>query len=415
MNCEYRTSNREHRAAGSQLVLAFLAFLAFLAVIAPSARAADLHELTTRHYRIHTDLDSALADDLARRLDAMYDEYTRRLADFRSSGDSPLLDAYLFRQQSDYIAFTGSKLANTGGVFMQRRNILAAFLEGQGRDGLRRTLQHEAFHQFAVAIHPNLPAWLNEGIAQLFEEGIWLGDRFSVGQVPPRRLRQLQDDMQQRRLIPFRTFLNLSNKQWTDNLSADSSLGATQYNQAWAMVHFLVQARNDAGVEKYRARFINLLKLLHAGVDPAAAFTQSFSGNLDGFQDRFVEYIRRLKPTPEAAYIEHLDILADLLREFHTHERSFSDMRSFRQTVIAAGCRLNYTRGPLRWTTDPNPLIYFCDLAGRQLDGDQLLLQPRRDAALPDLILRIDNLQFRTHFHMENSNIDHEMLIESRR
>ena len=63
-------------------------------------------------------------------------------------------------------------MKNTGGVFMSGRNLLASFLGDLGRDSLRRTLQHEAFHQFAhTVISPDTPVWLNEGLAQVFEEG----------------------------------------------------------------------------------------------------------------------------------------------------------------------------------------------------------------------------------------------------
>src|SRR6185295_13641529 len=135
---------------------------------------------------------------LARRMDAMFDDYSRRLADFNPDRRAKF-EVYLFKKRSDYLTFTKNKVPNTGGVFMPGRDTLAAFLEGQGRDALRRTLQHEAFHQFAFnAISPNLTPWVNEGLATVFEEGIFMGRSFSLGQVPPRRVRQLQYDIQRR-------------------------------------------------------------------------------------------------------------------------------------------------------------------------------------------------------------------------
>src|SRR2546423_868648 len=56
----------------------------------PPARAEhpppNLRLLHSAHYRIYTDLDAPLAEDLSRRMDAMYEEYSRRLADFRAPG-----------------------------------------------------------------------------------------------------------------------------------------------------------------------------------------------------------------------------------------------------------------------------------------------------------------------------------------
>src|SRR5215211_1090503 len=131
-----------------------------LVLCANAARAADavnLRVMDTRHYRIHTDLERRFAEELGRRMDAMYDDYSRRLQDFTPTDETTgKFEVYLFKRREQYLGFTKNKVPNTGGVFMPARNTLAAFLEGQGRDALRRTLQHEAFHQFAYSlIHPD--------------------------------------------------------------------------------------------------------------------------------------------------------------------------------------------------------------------------------------------------------------------
>src|SRR3954451_13039725 len=138
----------------------------------------DLRLIRSKSYLIHTDLDDALVYDLGTRMDAMYAEYSRRESDFNVRDERQPLDVYLFNHKSDYTTFTDSRYLHTGGVFMAAKNQLAAYLEGQ-RDTLRRTLQHEAFHQFAYkALGANMPIWINEGMAQLFEEAIWTGDGF---------------------------------------------------------------------------------------------------------------------------------------------------------------------------------------------------------------------------------------------
>jgi hypothetical protein len=121
-----------------------------LMIWSPDAWAgqAELRVVRSKHYLIHSDLDDALLFELGSRMDAMYDEYSRRMSDFDLHEERKPLDAYLFNRKSDYTTFTDSKYLHTGGVFMAGKNQLAAYLEGQ-RDTLRRTLQHEAFHQFA--------------------------------------------------------------------------------------------------------------------------------------------------------------------------------------------------------------------------------------------------------------------------
>jgi hypothetical protein len=208
-------------------------FVVALLLISPllparASSAAQLRGVRSAHYLIRTDLDAELTGDLARRMDAMYDEYSHRFASFKSTSPAPRLEVYLLQRQEDYLRLTADRLKNTGGVYIPRRNLLAAFLEGQGRDGLRRTLQHEAFHQFAYnELSQNLPIWLNEGLAQMFEEGIWNGRRFQLAQVPPRRLRQLQADVKNHRLLEVKALMGMTPEQWALNLMNDHDLGAT--------------------------------------------------------------------------------------------------------------------------------------------------------------------------------------------
>ena len=391
-----------------------LAFTLVYTCWALDARA-NSRGIETTHYRIHSDIDPVLADDLARRMEVMFDQYARRFSTFAQPPDHERLEVYLFRSKNDYTRFTSDRFPNTGGVFIPRRKLLAAFLENQGRDGIRRTLQHEAFHQFAFAtIGPEIPIWLNEGLAQVFEEGLSTGSQFMIGQIPPRRLRQLQQDMQDRQLVPFRKLLAMTNEQWSQNLR-DRDLGSTQYNQAWAMAHFLVFAADESGEPRYRARLIEMLRLIRAGDDAQTAFVSAFSDNIDGFQDRFVEWARQIKPTREAEFMENQVVLADMLTTLKSQSHTFDDVASFRKTVMDNKYKLQYSRGMLDWSSADDPSVYFLDGWGRQMQADRLYFMHRRGAPLPDVVCYpIDGLQFRTRFHGAGEQIEYEILIEAR-
>jgi hypothetical protein len=307
-------------------------------------------------------------------------------------------------------------MPNTGGVFIPSRGCLAAYLEGQGRDALRRTLQHEAFHQFAYnAINPDLPPWLNEGLATVFEEGIFLGRTFSLGQVPPRRVRQLQADNKHRRLIPFRKMMDMSLEDWSVALAGEGTRGATQYNQAWAMCHFLIFA-GPQGQPTYRKRFLDLLGRIHAGVPGRQAFRETFSDNIEGFQQRFLEFVRNdLEPTPEATIIERQDVLADMLAALADRGQRFDTIADFRNALSTGGYRMTYQKGDVRWQSDADPGTYFSDLDGTPLAGDEMFFDWRGgDTVLPDLVLRAPRqLKLRTKFHNPSGKkIEHEVLID---
>lgn len=376
------------------------------------SQSTALSVLETRYYTIHTDLDSEFAEELATRMDAMHQEYSRRLVDFRSKSDTKKSKVYLFEKKSDYLDFVGHENSNTGGLFMPSRNVLASYLEGQGRSALRGTLQHEAFHQFAFnSISPDLPIWLNEGIAVLFEEGIWNGEKFWLGQVPPRRLRQLHADMNARKLTDFKTFLSLTNADWSARLAASADDGSTQYTQAWAMVHFLAFAQVN-GKPVYRSHLLQYLRLVHEGVEPTAAFQIAFANNVQGFQDRFVAFARNLKPTREATLLEYQEILSMLLRTLNAEGRTYATIDAFRDDVIDSGVYLEYTNNRVKWRTDRDARVYFRDLEGRTLTSQQLYFAPDQSAPLPDLVRRTDDMLFRTQFRKSGKQIEHEILIE---
>jgi len=385
-----------------------------LLTLAPAAaQAGQLRTLRSAHYLVHTDLDHRLAEEMAKRLDAMYDEYARRLEQFTMPNPDQKFEVYLFAKRDDYMKLTQNRYPNTGGIFMSGRNLLAAFLEGQGREGLRRALQHEAFHQFTyTAIGPNVPIWLNEGMAQYFEEGIWQGDGFMIGQVAPRRVRQLRHDMEKKQIVAFRAMLTMTDDQWARNLTSNADRGATQYNQAWAMTHFLIHAAN--GDDKYRPRLLNMLKQIHAGADGTEAFIEAFSRNVDGFQARFEEWARKLEATPEATMIERQQVLADMLTESARQGRRFSDVRAFREDVIASRARIRYTKGQIKWETSSDPQVYFCDLGGGQLDGSELFFEQRGTDPLPDLVCRTGKTRLRTRFYSAEGRTEHEVLWDSR-
>jgi len=366
----------------------------------------------SRHYTIISDLDRGMTLDIGRRADAMYEEYSRRLSDFAPPADAPRFEIRLFDRKREYLKLTGDRFTNTGGIFMSGRNILAAYIEEQGAENLRRTLQHEAFHQFAFTnISPNIPVWLNEGLAQVFEEGIFTGKGFQLGEVAPRRVRQLQYDVKEKRLTPFRTFLAMTDQQWQASLR-DRALAATNYNQGWAMVHFLIFSQKE-GKFLYRENLVDWLRRIHAGEDPTEAFTRAFSDNIDGFQTRFAEFARKLESTPQARAVEHQTVLADLLIELRNRGQTFETVPQFRDEIVRGRYRIQYTKGQIQWQTADDPSIYFADLSGKPYSTNELFFETNRDGALPDLVARpMTTLPLRTRFYRLDGKIERETLVE---
>ncbi len=377
----------------------------------PGARAgAEMRPYESTHYILRTDVDSELAQDLCQRLDRMYDEYTERLEEFAPPKSDNRLRVYVFANKSEYDRFT--RMPNSSGAFIEKSNVLAA-TAGNGRDELRRTLQHEAFHQFAhYAIGSTLPVWLNEGLAQVFEEGIFTGKGFLLGQVPPQRLRLIQTYISTDQLINFRRMLSMSHEQWNQNMS-NRLEGQLEYVQAWAMTHFLIFATSDDGSLRFRARLIDMLRAIHKGDDGMKAFTEAFSDNFDGFQRHFTEYAKKLTPSSEAVYIEHQCVLADLLVFLEARGQKFTSVRTFREFLLKNVPRTHHHRGDFDWDTSSDLNTYFRDDAGNLLNVTQMYFESQQNVPIRDLVCRPGTgLNLRTRFIEVDGKIEHETIFE---
>jgi hypothetical protein len=368
----------------------------------------------TRHYDIHTDMDQSLVTDLSQRMDAMFDQYGKAFPEFKPPASTPPLPVYLFATHEKYMAFTDYAGINTGGVFMTgRHSYLAAYEQGQGRDALRRTLQHEAFHQFAhSAIDPQLPPWMNEGMAQCFEESIWTGHDFLNNEVPPRRVRQLHVDIIQHRLVDFDKFLAITPREWTTTLHSNIDKAATAYNQAWAMAYFC----SAAGDADDHARFMQLLEKLHARRESVAEATKDCFPDLKDFRKKFNAWAAALKPTPQATLIERLDTLGDFLIAVGKSREIPETIAGFRNLVVSNNLKIQYTRGKVTYSTDDHPIEYFSDLSDRVYTPDELSFKPDASAPFPDILCAPKGAayRYRTHFYDAGGVVEHEVFVEGK-
>ncbi len=368
----------------------------------------SLREVATKHYDIYTDLDESLVADLSSRLDVMYDQYTKTFSDFKRPSDSARLPVYLFVTHEKYMAFTDYSAVNTGGLFVAgRRTYLAAYEQGEGRDALRRTLQHEAFHQFAhAAIASHLPPWMNEGMAQCFEESIWVGQDFLTDQVPPRRIRQLKIDINQKRLIDFDQFMAFTPGDWSSILHTDLAKATTCYNQAWAMAYFCSVDPN------YHPRFLRLLRQLHANQNAPEKATRECFDDLKDFRNKFNAWAMKVEPTPEATMLEHLDTLGDFLLAIQANHLPIpADITSFRNMAIQLNLKIKYSRGNVVFTTADRPAVYFSDLSGDFFKPDALYFETNPQQTLPNVVCKTPKMSYRTHFYTSAGKPEHEVLV----
>src|SRR5262249_54816475 len=109
---------------------------------------------------------------------------------------------------------------------------------------LFRTMAHEAFHAYlANFVFPpsqgDVPRWLNEGLAQIFEEAALEGGALRVGQVESARLEKAQAAVRNGELVSLPELLRSSPSQFVVAHGHDRRSADRYYLTAWALAHYL--------------------------------------------------------------------------------------------------------------------------------------------------------------------------------
>lgn len=259
-------------------------------LIAPSAWAASrakpehgLKAYRTKHYTVHTNLARKDAVSYGLHMDRVFRQYEQRFARTgmrkKDKGEMPL---YLFRTQLDYRRFMaqyGIDVGNSGGIFFVLPSAgaqgLATYVQGRPMTDTLTVLQHEGFHQFAYRyIGRDLPVWVNEGLAQYFEDGIIVKKKMSLGLANARRVESMKTAIADDQTLPVRELLTISEEQWSQTLRADPAKASRLYDQSWSIVYFLVTAS-----ERYRMAFERYLSSVSNGIPSERAFQDAFGLN----------------------------------------------------------------------------------------------------------------------------------------
>jgi hypothetical protein len=257
-----------------------LALLLLVAATPP----AKLPVYEGRAYVIHTDLAGDALREAELRMTKMAEEYRKRTAGFAGQVNQKL-PFFLFRSDKDYFAAGGKP--GTAGVFNPNDNTLMAVAGDEVSADTWHVVQHEGFHQYArFVIGGSLPVWVNEGMAEYFGEGLFTGDSFVTGVIPPDRLLRVKKRIKSQQYMEFRRMLPLAHADWNAEMSM------ANYDQAWSMVHFLAHAEGG----RYQQPFVSFMRAIGRGQPWERAWLDHF-GSADGFEKKWQAWWLAQEPT----------------------------------------------------------------------------------------------------------------------
>jgi hypothetical protein len=198
-------------------------------------------------------------------------------------------------------------------IAVERKKIFLAdvsngvkFDEATGR--LFALLYHEAFHAYVTTfVYPplkaddvkagkgtgELPRWLNEGLAQLFETAVVEAGELRADHPDKKRLQLAKDWLKGKGgpLVPLGDLLVTGRDAFLASHADQKAASDRAYLTSWALAHYLTFDRRLIGTDALRKYLIEV----NSGGDPKQAFATLVGKELAAFEKDWHAYLSRLQ------------------------------------------------------------------------------------------------------------------------
>ncbi len=191
---------------------------------------------SSKHYEVVSDMERSTCFEIAGELEEFYKKYNVHLRRVGGSADRKFR-VYFFSGVTGYEAYCqdlfGYEPESTLGLYSPSVKQLLVWNSPDSRM-VMRTVRHEGFHQYLDCLTSEAPHWLNEGLAEYFEQATLVRGRWKDDQVNEQHLAVLA----QYEWTPLEELVK------ADAAAFMSKVGL-HYPQAWAFVHFLLNGRGQ--------------------------------------------------------------------------------------------------------------------------------------------------------------------------
>lgn len=259
------------------------------ALVAGSAQAvslAEFAEVTRGHYQVFAQSGLARASQVNGFMNEMLQWYSRYFSNWQPKDGARVV---VFSNREDFREYSRGAVGTTHGNLAgychwktdeagNQFYELVAF----EHEGLWAVLAHEGFHQFVgYELGATVPMWLNEGLAQFFENSTVRHGRLVPGGLEAGRLAVAQALIRTRRMPAVARLVALNRQEFY----ADPEVN---YPAAWALVQYLV-TRDSASFST--GSFRRYLHDLKTGQEPVGAFGRRFGADRGRWERDFHEAV----------------------------------------------------------------------------------------------------------------------------
>ena len=267
------------------------ALLLFALTVAPVAPARDKTEtwlqISTPHFLVLTNGNEKDGRKVAVQLERMRMVFHTMLPSLKGDSGAPII-VLAIKDEKDFRAlepqaYLAKGSLRIGGLFLRAadKNYVLLRLNPEG-DHPYSIVYHEYTHLLLSGAAEWIPLWLNEGLAEFYQNTDIHEKEADLGQPSAEDISWLR----QTQLIPLSTLFAVDDK---SPYYHEENKGSIFYSESWALVHFLKS--NDARNKTHLVG--DYADLLVKHVDPVTAAGQAF-GDLKKLEAALNRYVQSL-------------------------------------------------------------------------------------------------------------------------
>lgn len=265
-------------------VLLLLLFSAAALADDPNAPNARWTRITTPHFTVITDSSEKDGRRVASQLERMRAVFHVLMPTVGDDAGSPITVLALKNKKSfrtvEPAAYLGKDQLNLAGLFLRtpNRNFILLRLDAEG-DHPFAIVYHEYTHYMLRKSEAWIPLWLNEGLAEFYQNTSLQDKDVRLGQPDVNDILYLR----QQKLIPLTTLLTVDHN---SPYYHDEQKGSIFYAESWALTHYLevMDSRNKTN------KMADYSRRLVAHQDPVSAAQAAF-GDLKQLERALDTYV----------------------------------------------------------------------------------------------------------------------------
>jgi len=273
-------------------------FLLLLAARLASARDKPENwlEVRSQHFTVLANSNEKTARRIADQFERMRSVFHVALPHLSLDNGSPII-VLAIRYEGDFRAlepkaYLAKGQLKVGGVFLRapEKNYVLMRVDAEGEHPYA-VIYHEYTHFLLGKAAEWMPLWLNEGLAEFYENTDIHEKDVALGQASPGNLQLLRKNQ----LLPLATLFTVDA---SSPYYHEENRGSIFYAESWALTHYL----EIKDIQEKTRRVPDYTELLMQKVDPVTAATRAF-GDLKKLQLNLEIYVHREGHVPQERFM----------------------------------------------------------------------------------------------------------------